>query len=166
METYEIDQKIYPTKKCAKMVSLKDKILGEIENCTSSPEGKDLYREMGEKVEEVDPPLRGIPVIIFNNDYNHDVSEEAQSNLIKAMCHGTSEKLLPKFCLSQNRTGSYTSGSTTNSSAYYFVMFMVIIVICVCTVVLYQYGKNRSWTPCPNHGRMSGSSSLTDDTAT
>lgn len=81
MESYHLDQKVYPTKECAKTVSLDGKILSEIENCANSAEGKDLYRQMGEKVEEVDPPLRGIPVIIFNDDYNHDVSEEAQSNL-------------------------------------------------------------------------------------
>lgn len=56
---------MYPTRRCADEVHVKEATIGIIEQCANSTEGSKLLQKMGEETNKLEPPLESVPTITF-----------------------------------------------------------------------------------------------------
>jgi len=113
------DRKIvFPAEKCADELNIGEKV--QIIQCANSTMADDLLAEMGNKTQKLQPPLKSVPTVVFNNKYDENDFKSAQTNFKGVLCKYISSPK-PVEC-------SGTSGSTSFSLSI-FAMFATVLAL-------------------------------------
>ncbi|KAF5273398.1 hypothetical protein FQA39_LY07415 [Lamprigera yunnana] len=89
----------------------------KIWDCAHGVEGDKLMVILGEKTDSVNPPIKGVPRIIFNNHNDDDASDLASVDFLGAACKLF--KIKPKECSDNKRKTSKKFNDTLKVSIYY-----------------------------------------------
>jgi len=112
------DRKIvFPAEKCADEHKIAEK--SQIIQCANSTMADDLLAEMGNKTQMLQPPLKSVPTVVFNNKYDENDFKSAQTNFKGVLCKYISSPK-PAECSGTSRT--------TSLSASIFLMLTTVIV--------------------------------------
>lgn len=74
----------FPITNCSEINKVQN--AATIENCRNHPDGADYLAELGELTKKLQPPLKSVPTIVFDNTYKKEDSALAQKNFVKALC--------------------------------------------------------------------------------
>ncbi|RZC35814.1 GILT domain containing protein [Asbolus verrucosus] len=75
---------VFPTQECATINHVPD--YKGIENCANHPDGSRYLNDVGVLTAALNPPLTGVPTIVFNKQFKQDDNELAQTNFVQALC--------------------------------------------------------------------------------
>lgn len=73
-----------------------------INNCTTNGEGDKLLLQYEDLTEAVKPKIQYIPTVIFNNQFNQTLQNDAEFDFINTVCKLF--KVEPENCLKQNNS--------------------------------------------------------------
>lgn len=88
--THNFADDIYPGAKCGRELKLDNWEL--IEQCANSTDGSKYLQKNGETTAAFQSPLISVPTIVYNESYDKDFQDEANSNFRAAIC----KRLVPR----------------------------------------------------------------------
>jgi hypothetical protein len=72
-----------------------------IENCANSTEGSDLLKEMGEKTNKFQQPLKSVPTITIRESFDLHVQQDSLNDFARTVCTHL-PKPTPNVCRTYN----------------------------------------------------------------
>ncbi|KAF2896572.1 hypothetical protein ILUMI_09622 [Ignelater luminosus] len=75
---------VFPITNCSEINKVRNSAI--IENCRNHIDGSNYLAELGVLTQKLQPPLKSVPTIVFNNAYKKEDSTLAQKNFVEALC--------------------------------------------------------------------------------
>lgn len=103
------DDNVYPGARCARESTVNSWEI--ISNCANSTEGSTLLKKYGEMTNQFENPLTSVPVVVYRDQKDPKISENAQKNFLGTTCKYINAPQ-PRICAAHNDASSNKITST------------------------------------------------------